>query len=189
MTAPGSGIPTSCRFEAEVFDRLMPRPTSSPRREGTCRVGQKEISKSRRDPHRSGLAREHTCRQCSLSSVGCRPRRGAAFFVQLWRMPTPAEIQPARRSGRTSISGRRSDDGSKATKDSLRARLRKMERVKGEIGAKRSRRPLSRGDRAPFRNLSTATALSPFWTLPAYRCCDETADAPTCPVVVSTRRD
>jgi malate synthase len=61
-------------------------------------------------------------------------------------------------------------DGGKATKDLFERCLEEeMERVKGEIGADNYAAGRFPEAIELFRNLSTATALSPFLTLPAYR--------------------
>jgi malate synthase len=153
---------------AQVFDRLMPHPNQLDRRREDVQIGQTELLEVHDGTRTEAGLRENIRVGVQYIEAWLRGR-GAVPLYNLMEDAATAEISRSQIWQELHFAAVLADGG-KATKDLFERCLKEeMERVKGEIGADNYAAGRFPEAIELFRNLSTATALSPFLTLPAYR--------------------
>ncbi len=152
----------------EVFDRLMPEPNQLGRMREDVSVGQKALLEVHEGTRTEEGVRQNIRVGVQYIEAWLRGR-GAVPLYNLMEDAATAEISRSQLWQQLHFNAALTD-GQKVTADLFDRLLgEEMERVKSEIGADNYAAGRFPEAIALFRNLSTAEALTPFLTLPAYR--------------------
>ncbi len=152
----------------EVFDEFMPQPNQLDKMRQDVTVGQKEMLEVHEGTRTEDGLRQNIRVGVQYIEAWLRGR-GAVPLYNLMEDAATAEISRTQIWQQLHFEATL-ESGEKVTRELFETCLsEEMERVKGEIGAE-----AYAGGRFPeaielFRTMSTAEALSPFLTLPAYR--------------------